>query len=206
MLQPYNKQNEIFNRIDVLIFTNLAIVNGLTIYLYEYSVNNPKADTLPASAFVIEYILVFLPLIYIIGYILWENTKPYHKKLPCCKYYKRRFVNRDLSEHSCDTLPPNNAPSLLESKSYRNERRFDESEELLFQRAKVVKLYRPPNQRVMVNESQEKKVVASTKQTNVSESSSLRSLVSGSGINYRSTGSSTKKSSGASIHSTNSSV
>ena len=206
IFQPYNEQNEIFNRIDVLIFTNLAIVNGLSIYLYEYSVNNPKADTLPASAFVIEYILVFLPLIYIIGYILWENTKPYHNKLPCCKYYKRSSMNRDLSEQSCDTLPPNNAPSLLESKSYRNERRFDESEELLFQRAKVVNLYRPPNQRVMVNESQEKKVVASTKQTNVSESPSLRLVVSGSRNNYGSTGSSTKESSGASIHSTNSSV
>ena len=201
IFQPYNKQNEIFNRIDVLIFTNLATVNSLSIYLYEYSVNNPKADTLPASVFVIEYILIFLPLIYIIGYILWRKTRPCHKKLPCCKYHKRRFVNRDILEQSCDTLPPNNGPSLLDSNSYRDERslrRFDESEELLFQRAKVVNLYRPPNQRVMVNESQEKKVVTSTRQTNVSEDSGLRSLVYGSGINYGSTGSSTNESSGAS--------
>ena len=201
LFQPYNKQNEMFNRIDVLIFANLAVVNGLTIYLYEYAVNNPKADTLPASAFVIEYILIFLPLIYIIGYIVWRKTRPCHKKLPCCKYQKRRFVNRDVLEQSCDTLPPNKAPSLLDSNSYRDERslrRFDESEELLFQRAKVVNLYKPPNQRVMVNESQENKVVASTRQTNVSEDSGLRSLVSGSGNNYGSTGSSTNESSGAS--------
>ena len=206
IFQPYNEQNEIFNLIDVLIFTNFAVVNGLSFYLYEYSVNNPKADTLPASVFVIEYILVFLPLIYIIGYILWRKTRPCHKKLPCCKYHKRRSVNHDILEESCDSVPPNNARSLLDSNSYRDNRRFDESEELLFQRAKVVNLYKPPNHRVMVNESQEKKVVASTRQTNVSEDSRLRSLVSGSGINYGSTGSSTKESSGAIIHSTNSSV
>ena len=144
--QPYNKRNNIFNRIDVLIFTNLAIVNGLSFYLYEYAQSHPQTETLPVSAFAIQYILIFLPLIYFISYIVWEKTKPCHHRLPWTRNAEHRQVNNyDVLEESCVTLPPNNTPSLLDSNSFKDRRRFEKSEELFFQRAEFVNRYKPPN-------------------------------------------------------------
>ena len=207
LCQPYNTQNDHFNRIDVLIFTNLAIVNGLSFYLYEYAQNNPQAETLPLSAFIIQYILIFLPLIYIIGYIIWEKTKPCHH---CLSHRERtshsRPINYDVFEESCDTLPPNKTPSLLDSNSYKDRRRFEESEELFFQRAEFLNRYKPPNSPVIIAKGNEKKKEES-RQTNVSEDSGLRSVPdTNSGNHYGSTKSrsSTKESASASAYSTNS--
>ena len=209
LCQPYNSQNDRFNRIDVLIFTNLAIVNGLSFYLYEYAQNNPQSETLPLSAFIIQYILIFLPLIYIIGYIVWEKIKPCH----CCLSQKSRTsysrpINYDVFEESCDSMPPNKTPSLLDSNSYKDRRRFEESEELFFQRAEFLNRYKPPSSTVVVpTKDQEKKQKEETRQTTVSEDSELRSIpVTNSGNHYGSTKSrsSTKESASASAYSTNS--
>lgn len=200
LFQPYNEQNDIFNRIDVLIFTDLAVVNGLSFYLYEYARNNPQTETLPIAAFIIEYILIFMPLIYIIGYVFWKKTKPCHKKLQ-----HMPVINDDVLEQSCDTLPPNNKQPLLDSDSYSN-RRFEESEDLLFRRAELVNKYKPPNRKVAILESGEKKDLSTISQRSISEDSGLRSAPqSGSGKNYMygSTKSrSTKDTMSSSTHST----
>ena len=201
LFQPYNEQNKLFNRIDVLIFTNLAVVNGLSFYLFVHSMNNPKADTLSVAVFVIDYILIFLPLIYMIGYILWIKTKPWHRRLPCIKHTP---INHNvLEEESCDTLPPNN-PSLLDSNSYSG-RSFKDSEDAFFQRARYKNLYNMPpnrNETGSTRESQERNYLSSrTRQTMISEDSGLRSVMSGSGKGYGSTTSSSKESTGASIDS-----
>ena len=201
LFQPYNEQNKLFNRIDVLMFTNLAVVNGLSFYLFEYNMNNPKADTLPVAAFVIEYILIFLPLIYMISYVLWVKTKPWHRQLPCIK---RTPVNNEVLEESCDTLPPNDRSTLLDSNSYIG-RRFEDSEDAFFRRAQYRNLYMPPSNHKetrYTREYQQKNTLASrTRQTMVSEDSGLRSVISGSGKGYGSTISSSKESTGASIDS-----
>lgn len=209
LCQPYNKQNNRFNRIDVLIFTNLAIVNGLSFYLYEYAQNNPQADRLPLSAFIIQYILIFLPMIYIIVYIVWERTAPCHHH--CLSHKARTSISRplnyDVFEESCDTLPPNRTPSLLDSNSYKDRRRFDESEELFFQRAEFLNLYKPPNSALVVANDQESKPKEKLRQTNVSDDSGLRSIPdTNSGNNYGSTKSrsSTKESASTSVYSNNS--
>jgi hypothetical protein len=209
--QPYNAQNDRFNRIDVLIFTNLAIVNGLSFYLYEYAQNNPQTETLPLSAFIIQYILIFLPLIYIISYIVWEKTKPCHNRLSHrTRTSYSRPINYDVFEESCDTMPPNKTPSLLDSNSYNDRRRFEESEELFFQRAEFLNRYKPPNSSVVIAKGQEteKKHKEEPRQTTVSEDSGLRSIPdTNSGNHYygsTKSRSSTKESASASAYSTTS--
>ena len=208
LCQPYNVQNDRFNRIDVLIFTNLAIVNGLSFYLYEYAQNNPQTEKLPISAFVIQYALIFLPLIYIIVYVIWEKSRPCHRCLLSRERTSHsRPINYDVLEESCDTLPPNKTPSLLDSNSYRDRRRFEESEELFFQRAEFLNHYKPPNSTVIATKDHEKKKKDEAGQTNVSEDSGLRSIPdTSSGNRYGSTKSrsSTKESASASAYSTNS--
>ena len=201
LFQPYNEQNDIFNRIDVLIFTNLAIVNGLSFYFYVYALKNPQTETLPVAVFVTEYILIFLPLIYIISYVIWKKTKLYQKKLSP----RRPVINYDLLEESCDTLPPNNKSSLLDSDSY-SDRMFEESEDLFFRRAEFMNKYKPPNSKVTITESGEKRHLCSSSQRSVSEDSGLRSAPpSGSGNNYmydRTKSSSIKDTMSTSTHST----
>ena len=208
--QPYNAQNNRFNCIDVLIFTNLAIVNGLSFYLYEYAQNNPQTDTLPLSAFIIQYILIFLPMIYIISYIIWEKTKPCHYRLlPRARPSYSRPINYDVFEESCDTLPPTKTPSLLDSNSYKDRRRFEESDELFFQRAEFLNRYKPSNSSAVIAKDQEveKKQKEEPRETTVSEDSGLRSVPdTNSGNHYGSTKSrsSMKESATASAYSTTS--
>ena len=210
LCRPYNARNDHFNRIDVLIFANLAIVNGLSFYLFEYAQSNPQAETLPISAFVIRYILIFLPLIYIIGYIMWEKTKPCHSRLPyragTLHNTGRPPVKYDALEESCDTLPPSRTSTFLDSNSHEDRRRFEESEDLLFQRAELLNHYKPSNSTAVIAEDHALKKNA---QTNVSEDSGMRSLPemnSGSNHTYGSTKStsSTKETTSASAYSTNS--
>lgn len=80
LCQPYRDEKKIFNYVDILIFTNLAVVNVLSAYLYVYSLSNPGQGP-PSSAFVVQYILVFLPLIYMLTYIVWYLTTPYHQRI-----------------------------------------------------------------------------------------------------------------------------
>ena len=67
--QPYNDENKVFNHVDTFIFTNLAALNSLSFYMYSFSQNNAHVHP-PTSAFVVQYILVFLPLFYMLGYII----------------------------------------------------------------------------------------------------------------------------------------
>ena len=69
LCQPYNRENNLFNYVDNLIFTNILILNSLTFYLYVSSSSGNEHPSL--SVFVIQYILILLPLVYMIGYILW---------------------------------------------------------------------------------------------------------------------------------------
>ena len=127
LVRPYNKENKVFNYIDILIFANLSITNAISLYLYEYALNNPRTSTLPTSAFVIQYILVYLPLVYIIVYVVYSkirkpvktSMKETIKKLPSYRPRSR--------EVSISSLPPNND---LYYHSYET------SEEVLLHRAR----------------------------------------------------------------------
>ena len=67
-VKPYKEQYHIFNYVDSFIFFNLGVINLLTFLIYAHI---RSGDVPHASAFYGQYILVFLPLIYMISYMVW---------------------------------------------------------------------------------------------------------------------------------------
>ena len=78
IFQPYNEEKKLFNYVDILIFGDLAVINALSLYLYSYSQNHPGLPP-PHAAFVLQYILVLLPLAYMTTYVTWHVMKPCHR-------------------------------------------------------------------------------------------------------------------------------
>ena len=71
------------NYVDLFIFIDLAIVNAISLYLYMYFEQNPHSPP-PVGHFVVQYILVLLPLVYMISYIVWYFCKPSPEKIREC--------------------------------------------------------------------------------------------------------------------------
>ena len=76
--QPY--RNKILNYVDLFIFGNLALLNSLSFFLYAYVQENPDRD-LPLYPFILQYILIFLPMLYMFIYVIWYLSKPSHTKI-----------------------------------------------------------------------------------------------------------------------------
>ena len=69
LAQPYKKRWQ--NILDCLLFTNLAIVNGLTLYNYTRA-SNPSHVDLQQTIYTIssiQLVLIYLPMIYMVGYV-----------------------------------------------------------------------------------------------------------------------------------------
>ena len=65
---PYNAEYNILNYVDPFIFANLAVINVLGLYLSTSSLNG---QPISLSSFIVRYILIFLPLFYMILYVVW---------------------------------------------------------------------------------------------------------------------------------------
>ena len=76
---PYRDEKWLFNYVDFLMLVNLAFVNALSLYLFAFAQTNHGLP-LPKSAFVVQYILVFLPLIYMVLFVNWYMLKPSQKE------------------------------------------------------------------------------------------------------------------------------
>ena len=76
---PYREEKWLFNYVDFLMLTNLAIVNALSLYLFAFSQNN-HGLALPRSGFWVQYVLVLLPLIYIVVFMVWYLLTPTQKE------------------------------------------------------------------------------------------------------------------------------
>ena len=122
--QPYNAENRLLNYIDPLIFTNLAVINALSLLFYTLSLIN---QPLPPFALVFQQILIFLPLVYMIGYIIWYFLFFRFKCL------KKREKESDLID--------NNNDEEMERAHTRSE---IEEDEALFARAELSNHYQKP--------------------------------------------------------------
>ena len=127
LCRPYTKEKEFFNYVDILMFTNLSILNTLSWYLYNTSQSKP-GQPLPALAFVMQYILVFLPLLYMIVYILYDLSHPCHQKI------KHLWLFRKPEYRNLDEIISDDA-----SEGTQNE----DDIEALFERAERENTYRP---------------------------------------------------------------
>lgn len=78
VLWPY--KHAFINYVDIAIFANMGILNILSLYLIDYNQVTPDLP-LPVGVFVLQYILVFAPLVYMVAYVTWYLTKPYHRSI-----------------------------------------------------------------------------------------------------------------------------
>ena len=75
VLKPY-KDNRL-NILDVAIFTNMALINILSWYTVETAIQSDLASL--SACIIIESILVFLPMVYLVAILLWYCTRRYHE-------------------------------------------------------------------------------------------------------------------------------
>ena len=147
LLKPYT--NEFYNYLDTLLFLNLGILNALAIYTVEGSYS--------AGVFTFQCVLVFLPLVYIIVYILWNALKK--RKHCCCDKSSAsvNFTNRlfyrvipsslltktvtTRSEHDEQLIKNgDDTPRLFRDSVYYFS---DDPDEVTFQRALKANCYQP---------------------------------------------------------------
>ena len=148
LCQPYTKEKKVFNYIDTLMFANLALLNALSLYLYIFF-QTYSGKPLPIPVFVIQYILLFLPLLYMIAYILYYLSSPCHNwinyrirelRIMCIRLYCNRKYH-PLSE------------VIRDDASTADETQNEDEIEALFERAKMDNTYQPnPNLTVPVAE------------------------------------------------------
>ena len=101
-LRPY--KNMYLNYLDISIFANMALINSLTWYIS----NQTEPDDVPlVTSIIFESILVFLPMAYLIAYLLWYSTQRCHEriKMKCILMYRGlknvsggRFHAKDSAE------------------------------------------------------------------------------------------------------------
>ena len=95
-VQPYKQR--IYNYLDVGIFILLSVLNSLSFYNCAYLLSNSEINN---SVFWINYILLFLPLLYIISFVLYHFLR---WKNPCRMFLKklspRRGIIRGSSYHT----------------------------------------------------------------------------------------------------------
>jgi len=95
LFRPYKE--EFYNKVDLTIFATLAAINALTMYNFYLTTTEMPVSKL-ALAF--QYFLIFCPLIYMVGYIIYNLWKSHGSKvkacvqiltvkLPCCKNWQR---------------------------------------------------------------------------------------------------------------------
>ncbi len=108
LCQPYTRK--FLNYVDILIFTNLAIINTLSTLMYT---SFQPDDQFQLAPFAVQYILIFLPLVYMIMYVIWYLMNPHLEKIKTCvKTCAERGrhdiaiaeVDRETSEASHDDM------------------------------------------------------------------------------------------------------
>ena len=74
--KPYKES--VHNFIDILMFTNLALLNGLSFYQYAYYRLTPHSNA-STTVFAFQYCLVFVPIVSLLVYLIIRSTKSYHQ-------------------------------------------------------------------------------------------------------------------------------
>eukprot|EP00731_Ephydatia_muelleri_P006440 Em0003g688a len=107
VLKPY-KDNRL-NILDVVIFTNMALINILSWYTIDTSFQTDLASL--SACIIIESILVFLPMVYFVAILLWYCTRRCHegasaKMKNWSDTVKKRLHSRAGEEEGFTMRPP----------------------------------------------------------------------------------------------------
>ena len=143
--KPYKR--EVFNIVDVLIFFNLSLINLISIYVYSSSMSvNGLAKGLSRTLYLLQFCLLWIPLIYMLLYVLfklsikvglhqyitekWKGRHGEHSEVDRLSYYTNNSDVGETLSHSDDEDRLSNLDSL--------------SDAALFTRAEVANTFRPP--------------------------------------------------------------
>ena len=144
--QPYNKENKLFNFVDPLIFSNLGILNAISFFLLFVT----KTKQVPGNKiFVLQCVLVLLPLVFMMLYIIYYFFKRYKKHLRSRlkEFLKQGDVSyqplRGVASVTVSVVDTQDADTSSNDEAHISDDATEE--EALFQRAKSINTYRPPS-------------------------------------------------------------
>ena len=125
-LKPYRNKFHVFNYVDSLVFLNLAIINQITFYTFAFT---RQGRDPPAGAFAVQYILVFLPLVYMSVYVVWRLLP-----IPRVRTRVREWLENRRHTHQME--------NLIQNKS-NTDSRCETPDDVDWERARTVNRYRP---------------------------------------------------------------
>ena len=184
--QPYNDENKIFNIVDILIFTNLGILNALSNYALSQS--DPTQPQISKFTFALQYILVFVPLIYMLLYIVWWCLRPCRPRIhQWLSRLKARIVGKLKlrRDRSLDVLAGDDNAERTESMD--ESPNIQSEEEALLHRAQAQNRYIPYTSTIVGIEETEGESTVQRVSSNAD--SDVRSKQSAQTSNYGSNGS-----------------
>ena len=125
IIQPYQKKWH--NILDTLIFANLAIINGISTYIYISYSQLDEGESFPVTPFqCILLVLIYLPMVYIVSYGLLHLTKRLRKTRKMSEiflFFKKHYAYLNTTEYYSD----NEIPARLLSGEFENYQSFNES-------------------------------------------------------------------------------
>ena len=125
LCRPYKPEYNILNFIDIAMFSNLAIITALGLYLYAVQHINPHQNP-PLPAFVLQYTLVLLPLVCMMIYLTWYFILP-QLILFCRKLFNTGDRDRELTNSSVFLGSRNSAGTTKNTARHRQHRELEVS-------------------------------------------------------------------------------
>ena len=122
MCKPYKRQFYLLNYFDGFIFVNLTVINQITLYLY--------ADTRRGAhplvlLFSVQYILVLLPLVYMVVYVMWRVLP-----IPRVRTRVREWLETRRHNHQMENL-------------IQNDEKAETPDDVDWERARAINCYKP---------------------------------------------------------------
>ena len=125
-LKPYRNKFHVFNYVDSLVFFNLAVVNQINFYTIAFT---RQGRDPPVGAFAVQYILVFLPLVYMVAYVMWRLLP-----IPRVRTRVREWLESRRQAHQMENLIQNRTDETSEA---------SDDDNVDWERARALNRYKP---------------------------------------------------------------
>ena len=99
LTQPYQKKWH--NAVDVFLFADLAVINGLTLFVYSKAMSLDRSAHISFSAVsIIQLVLIYLPLLYIAAYVSSRVAHTVNLKIRMCAKWRENLTTMESSNNS----------------------------------------------------------------------------------------------------------
>ena len=126
IFRPYRRKFYLLNYFDSLIFLNLAVINLITLFLY---VDIRRGANVSMLLFSVQYILVFLPLVYMVAYVMWRLLPS-----PQVRRRVREWLESRRQAHRMENLVQNRTDETSEA---------PDDDDVDWERARALNRYKP---------------------------------------------------------------